>query len=145
MSIELRPREKGIAFLEETIDAVNLLKRANGFPVTEMKFPVNSDGVTLSFEPGVFDHNSVWLEYSAILDNPTDENVDAAVEKAREEYEAWLKQGEHEYSEVVSKEKAFFMDSKHLKREFENVGFKFIDKEYRDFFNAFKHPLQTRE
>jgi len=39
MSIELRPREKnGIPFLESTIDAVNLLKRANGFPVTEMKF-----------------------------------------------------------------------------------------------------------
>jgi len=93
----------------------------------------------------VFDRSSVWLEYFAILDNPTDENVDAAVEKAKEEYEAWLKQGEHEYTEVVSEEKAFFMDSKHLKREFENAGLKFTDNEYRKFFNAYKHPLQARE
>ena len=109
MSITLKPREKsGIDFLEDTISAVNLISRANGIPQTELLFPVNSDGVTLAFKPGEFDYHSVWLEYSAILDDPTDENVEKAVEKAQREYEAWLAEGDHIYEKVISDEKEEF-------------------------------------
>jgi len=146
MSITLRPRENsGIPLIESTIDAINLIKGVNGYPITEKLYPINGDGVMLSMEPGVFDYTGVRRSYYAILDDFSYENVEKHVEKARKEYDAWLNCGEHVYNKEIPSERKYFMNSKELKNAFENVGFKFSNNEYVEFFNAYKHPTQKPE